>query len=267
FNPNNSNQIAFIREETDPSKMNIKMEICTFDFSTGQLKILADNAFYDVQWSSKGWLLYVGNDYNLYKIPATGGTPVKLTNTGPYNNHPRWSPNGTKISFYDGHGQNSPYVIIDENGQRLDTLPGGAQSWFSDSIMVSTEFNFNNSYWRLGYYNLNDESFIKKDEFYSNMSSRFINILSLYLFKDKTRMFWNSNYSIAISSNFSRTVLKKSSSSWWYDHGASLSPDEKYVIFERTDIEKINECKRYSKTGIYFMNIDGSNERELKFPE
>ena len=50
-------------------------------------------------WSSDGReILFTRND-DIWKIPATGGTPERLLQTPESEHSPRWSPDGTKILF------------------------------------------------------------------------------------------------------------------------------------------------------------------------
>ena len=88
----------------------------------------ADNT--DPRWSPDGGAVVYSSDFNpndpnaplasanLFVIPASGGTPIRLTNQRYYDGAPSWSPGGRWIRVRDGCGR--PGDRRSETDERLD---------------------------------------------------------------------------------------------------------------------------------------------------
>lgn len=119
-NPNNKYEIAFIRNENESFPHN--SELCTYNFCTNQLNVITDNAKATPDWSVKNWIVFTGNDDQLWKVKSTGDSLIQLTNTGTFNNRPTWSPDGDKLVYFDAsspgksrisHANGESYKILD----------------------------------------------------------------------------------------------------------------------------------------------------------
>ncbi|MBU8922893.1 MAG: S9 family peptidase [Bacteroidales bacterium] len=107
-----------------------------------KLKRVGDN-----QVSPDGkWIAYVVSvtDYeensgnsDIWIISSEGGEPKRLTTSPKSDNHPRWSPCGTKIAFLSGREGSRQVYIIPVNGgeaMRVTDFPGGVGEleWLPD---------------------------------------------------------------------------------------------------------------------------------------
>ena len=60
--------------------------------------------------------LYPGNDYQIWVVPAAGGTPVRLTNNASADVDAVWSPDGTKIAFASDRDGNFEIYTMNADG-------------------------------------------------------------------------------------------------------------------------------------------------------
>jgi hypothetical protein len=128
INPNNPYEIAFVRRENKGFPITTG-ELYTYNFCNNIIKLLATNAFYDLDWSVKNWIVFTGKDYQLWKIKSNGDSLIQLTNSGT-NNAAKWSPDGT-IYIWNGN------KIANEKGIVLQTLPVSAETyaWKNNEIV------------------------------------------------------------------------------------------------------------------------------------
>lgn len=81
------------------------------------------------------WLVYASDlrgNLDLYKVPASGGRAVRLTDYPGNEQHPRWSPRGTEIAFLaespDPGGRTSRILVIPAGGGTPTVLPIGGRA-------------------------------------------------------------------------------------------------------------------------------------------
>jgi hypothetical protein len=84
-----------------------------------------------IHWSRKDWLLFIAQNgplqWDAYKMKSNGDSLTRLTSSG--NIHePVWNWEGDKFICYLGLTSPTVYIIFDENGNPLDTVPVGAGS-------------------------------------------------------------------------------------------------------------------------------------------
>ncbi|MCB0853106.1 MAG: hypothetical protein KDD63_12855, partial [Bacteroidetes bacterium] len=114
FNPRNSNQIAFIRWNTQ--SIPFVFELCSYDFCKDKLVVLTDKAFSRPDWSVKGWIVFKGPGSQIWKIKSNGDSLTQLTMVPNENfNRPTWNNSGTKFLV----GSWTVKIIYDENGDFL----------------------------------------------------------------------------------------------------------------------------------------------------
>ena len=78
FNPNDPDEIAFRHWDTE----SFKLELCTFNFCSGELKVIADNAIEDIDWGKSGWIVFEGTDLQIWKVKPNGEGLTRLTGQG-----------------------------------------------------------------------------------------------------------------------------------------------------------------------------------------
>jgi hypothetical protein len=101
------------------------------------------NLFFSPHWSRKDWLLFSAQSgpqqWDAYKMKSNGDSLTRLTYLGNVH-YPEWNWEGDK--FVCSMGLTSPVisVIFDENGNALDTIPGGGaeKTWQHPSLMASS---------------------------------------------------------------------------------------------------------------------------------
>ena len=104
-----------------------------YDIGTGKQRLVVENKNPTIapRWSPDGQsILYsmaVAGNTDIYRVPATGGTPQRLTDTPGIDIGGSYSPDGSKIVFEsDRSGSQQVYIMnADGSGQRRLTFFGG----------------------------------------------------------------------------------------------------------------------------------------------
>ena len=96
FNPNNSDEFVYLKRQLST---NGGAELWKYDRITGENDKLASGAisFAWPRWSTKDWILYVGTDYQLWKVKANGDSLTQLNFYEGGYRHADWNHDGTKI--------------------------------------------------------------------------------------------------------------------------------------------------------------------------
>lgn len=96
FNPNNSSEFVYLKEEARTYDGD---ELWKYNLETGEKIKLAANAitFSWPRWSTTDWILYVGTDYQLWKVKANGDSLAQLNYYEGGYRHADWNHDGTKI--------------------------------------------------------------------------------------------------------------------------------------------------------------------------
>jgi hypothetical protein len=112
INPNNQEEFVFLRRTNSTNTTSFRYDLFVYNFCTNSKKLIAQNAYYSPDWSSKDWIIYTGTDVQLWKVKPNGDSLTRLTNTGDYNNDARWSPDGDSYLYYDAAlNLNNPYKM------------------------------------------------------------------------------------------------------------------------------------------------------------
>ena len=81
------------------------------------------------RWSPDGRQIafvanYPGRPWNIYLLPAEGGTPRQVLPDAPDRMDANWSPDGNSLVFGSFDVPNNPISIVDLKTVRISTLPG-----------------------------------------------------------------------------------------------------------------------------------------------
>ncbi len=164
FNPKTDNEIAFHRSH----KKNGIDELCVYNFCTEELTVVTNEISYDLDWSTTGWLIFVGRDNNIWKLKSDGDSLTQLSFKGIHNSSPCWSEDGSKFIFGSEREGSAFVFIADDKGQIVDTIysrPRGDDQWLSgrnfkwigDSVYIN--IGANTAY--MGILDLNTKEFTK----------------------------------------------------------------------------------------------------------
>jgi TolB protein len=109
------------------------LDIYTIDTTTRQKNRLTTHRAIDTEgtWSPDGSQIYFTSDRaggpQVYRLPATGGTPERVSFEGSYNARPRLSPDGEKLAVVHNDGGNYRIGIMDLGRKDLLILSTGQQ--------------------------------------------------------------------------------------------------------------------------------------------
>ncbi len=259
-NPNNPNEIVYLRREIGVQQGN-DFDMFKFNFCTGENTLLTNHVAYSPNWSVKNWIIFTGKDLQLWKIKSNGDSLIQLTNTGNYNNEAKWNTNGTKYIYFDVSLGNSILAVSNENGVILNTFPnvGSITGWL-DSLNILNTSNNN----------------LMKTNVLSNNTEIFTPIIGRgYLEYDaKHQLLLGLKDSILFLKNFIFDLKTNSVNDigQWNDQSnirnAHLGLNNKFLIhLILKDTLTADPCKLNFRSHIAIMNIDGTNLKQVIFPE
>ena len=268
FNPNNGNQIAYIRWNTE--HFTASPQLWTFDFCTGETKMLCDIATGNPDWSVKDWILFTGNYGELWKVKSNGDSLTQVTFDGATYKRGKWGKTGENIIIYV---YNTPFVLLrDKFGNITDTIKEITTDiidWGEDRLVYHGA-GAGNLYAFVGYYNFDTETVneVKTMPFSASMGGDSVYLQSINYYPAKDAIIWNTRWKVAyvtISDKEEFTVLNGSDSRE-YDY-AQLSPNQKTLIVERHHLWPLDVCEVEVDVSLYLVDIDGKNERKVLIPE
>jgi TolB protein len=108
-------------------------DIYVLDVDTRAAQRLTTNRAIDTEgsWSPDGRYIYFTSDRSggpqIYRIPAAGGTPERITFEGSYNARPRLSPDGSKLAMVHLENGNYRIAVMDLDRKDLLVLSAGQQ--------------------------------------------------------------------------------------------------------------------------------------------
>jgi Tol biopolymer transport system component len=110
---------------------------------SGQLQLTGDGADAEPAWSPDGLQLAFSRSGDVYVMPATGGTPLNLTNNPAADASPAWSPDGARIAFTSDRDGGLPQLYLmnadGSNVVRLAAALGyaGEPAWSPDGSTLA----------------------------------------------------------------------------------------------------------------------------------
>jgi TolB protein len=126
------------------------LDIFVLDINSRRTTRLTTHRAIDTEgsWSPDGNYIYFTSDRSggpqIYRVPASGGTPERVTFEGSYNARPRLAPDGTKLAMVHNDRGNYRIAVMDLERRDLIVLSGGRQDESpsfapnSDSLIYAT---------------------------------------------------------------------------------------------------------------------------------
>jgi TolB protein len=108
-------------------------DIHIVDITSRQSKRLTTHRAIDTEgtWSPDGRYIYFTSDRSggpqVYRMPANGGTPERITFEGSYNARPRLSPDGKKLAMVHNDRGNYRIAVMELDNKNLLVLSSGQQ--------------------------------------------------------------------------------------------------------------------------------------------
>lgn len=109
------------------------LDIHVLDLSTRQTRRLTTHRAIDTEgsWSPDGRYIYFTSDRSggpqVYRVPASGGTPERVTFEGGYNARPRMSPDGKRLAMVHLDRGNYRIAVMDVRSKELLIVSAGQQ--------------------------------------------------------------------------------------------------------------------------------------------
>jgi len=109
------------------------LDIHVLDLSTRQTRRLTTHRAIDTEgsWSPDGRHIYFTSDRSggpqVYRVPATGGTPERVTFEGSYNARPRLSPDGKRLAVVHLDRGNYRIAVMDVRSKEILVVSAGQQ--------------------------------------------------------------------------------------------------------------------------------------------
>jgi len=196
--------------------------------------------------------------YEIYIINSNGSNLRRLTNTEAAEDHPAWSPDGTKLIFdadYDGDGFYEIHTINSDgsNLTRLTFNPFNDQfaDWSPDGSQIAFS-SYRNGNWDIFVMDVDGSN-----------QRQLTDSTNWELFPawspDGTQIAFNglqpgSRNTDVFVMNSDGSNIRQLTDSPSFDENPVWSPDGKQIAFQ---------TKRDGKFSIYTMNLDGSNQHPL----
>lgn len=268
FNPNNENEIIYIRREYEESSI-LKREIWKYNFCTENATFITDLVSHDLDWSRKDWVIFTAEDRQLYKIKSNGDSLTRLTLNGDFNNQAKWNDAGTKYLYERLTSPLSGLRVCDEFGNVQDTL---------DGLTVAHSWTWDNEDNRIFYSEIPED--VIYGEYYSETDElEPINTLSLAGSADRiitklvyrksdNRLYFASSLNLAYHDLATDEVVHLTQGADNRAYGPFDIPKEgNTIIVSRIDLEKTDVCTVEIEVNLYLIDVTGEREREVVLPE
>jgi len=282
FNPNNPNQIAYMRWDTTISFTD-GVQLYTFDFCTGEKRLLANNNYersiYDLDWGRNDTIAYITYGRKAYSIEPNGENKnyigLGLTDG---NLKPRMNHSGSKFMYITDSGGFYPQncIILNTDGTKEDTIPElsdprdmSALDWskHDEIAFIAKDFRDIDSD-KYGIYTFNLDNTSAAYTYNPNYHEWYGEIENLRWFDNDEKILFQTERSICATTpgTNTRTLIRAGFDNRIYKH-IDISPDGKTILTERVERIDIDGCYIKVDHALYLMNIDGTDERRIELPE
>ncbi|RFC54326.1 hypothetical protein DXU93_07815 [Brumimicrobium aurantiacum] len=147
-NPTNPFEFIFMRSNI--LQGGASYELCVYNFCTNNTKVITEdfavNSYID--WSVKDWIVFRGENSDIYKVKSNGDSLTNLTNTVDLCGDPKWSPSGERLLYYDE--SNYEYSICNEDGSVIESFFVSMDSydWLDEENLIYLKSMNSNIYLR-----------------------------------------------------------------------------------------------------------------------
>jgi hypothetical protein len=271
FNPNNANELAFLKKDFQSTQANeLSREVVIYNFCTSETKIIASDAFYGLDWSVRGWLIYTGTDRNIWKVKSNGDSLTQMTFDGNYNNFPKFSFDGESF-IYTKQSSNFGWLLRSDNtGVNIDTITDiggkGKWSWYDESQLIHMHVKGNLT------------SAISLHNILTNVVSD-IHTLSYSMSNDSLviqttklndhSLLWCALRTIGITDINTGTykVIENKIPNVQFE-AIAVSPDQQRIVINYRYIDrKVDNCTYSVRYKFKVVDLNGENDMQINIPE
>ncbi len=263
FNPNNSNEILYLRGKTSTGEVYIVKR----NLLTGSETNIVKDVFRRPDWSLKDWIVFNHADNQVWKVKSNGDSLTLLTTDMQGGHNAIWNPDGTKIAFMRQVSSTYYTIIMDEKGIFLDTLPYFSfylNQWSNDGKYLIGE----------SYDNVNvacaeiatKKIFKPTDNTLNDQSSNNLFIDGIGITPDSRVLIWSNHLGIYKTDFITqKTVrIKQTCDSKFYT-SIAVSPDGTKIVAGRTEQNLVGN-NLFIKTGLSVFNVNATNEIKIGNP-
>jgi hypothetical protein len=254
-NPNNEYEFCYLRRENG-IQSDDNLDLYKFNFCTGVTKLITNHVAYSPNWSVKDWIIFTGQNRDIWKVKSNGDSLTRLTFLGAYQDNAIWNTLGTMFIWNNRN-------IANEKGEIKYSMPncGSLIGWYDDTHILNIK---------------NNDSIVSKTNVINNSSEYFANIFGKsYLNYNKEKnefigyegiypLFQTTVYNL--KTNTLTYFPLKCPRSFVQTISANLSSK---LLLEQQLIDTLTGSP-YSlnyRSHIAIMDLDGTNLRHVIIPE
>lgn len=255
FNPNNSNEIICRYDDG----IGPDFDLIKYNLVSKEKQIIYQGKFANrPRWGKNDWILlniWDSLGFNIYKIKSNGDSLTALTTSGNCFD-PEWNITSDKFTYQFAYSTPTKYILADEEGLFLDTIPcgGGAfSSWQHPTYAAGSGFA------GMAVYNpLNCETI------YSYESEALAQSGNGAEWLDEERVFWchtNGIYLTNIRTKETK-LIRETCNAHCYQK-PTYARDINKIIVEKLERILDTETSGRAILTLVMMNPDGTEEEEL----
>lgn len=138
INPNNEFEFCYLRRENGIQSSD-DMDLYKYNFCSGKSTLVTKHVAYGIDWSVKDWIIFTGQNKDLWKIKSNGDSLTQLTFLGAFQNDAHWNTTGTMFIWNNSK-------VADQFGNVKYTLPNMGQviGWYDEFNILNTFQGANN---------------------------------------------------------------------------------------------------------------------------